>query len=145
MLCLGLDQQGKNTAEALQIKGSASREIRASGKKIQDLLKSLELKSYDLAKQSEGLYNTKKTSPSLLDKYADDILEVLEGKRKLSNLPEVMQNTVKLLKEDIVKLNKIYNKYVPDDNSFAHALNGGTKSYIKKSFAFLNNPGRAMP
>ena len=136
---------GKNTAEALHIKGSASREIRASGKKIQDLLKSLELKSYDLAKQSEGLYNTKKTSPSLLDKYADDILEVLENKRKLSNLPEIMQNTVKLLKEEIVKLNKVYNKYVPDDNSFAHALNGGTKSYIKKSFAFLNNPGRAMP
>jgi len=136
---------GKNTAEALHIKGSASREIRASGKKIQDLLKSLELKSYDLAKQSEGLYNTKKTSPSLLDKYADDILEVLENKRKLSNLPEIMQNTVKLLKEEIVKLNKVYNKYVPDDVSFAHALNGGTKSYIKKSFAFLNNPGRAMP
>jgi len=136
---------GKNTAEALHIKGSASREIRASGKKIQDLLKSLELKSYDLAKQSEGLYNTKKTSPSLLDKYADDILEVLENKRKLSNLPEIMQNTVKLLKEEIVKLNKVYNKYVPDDASFAHALNGGTKSYIKKSFAFLNNPGRAMP
>ena len=67
---------GKNTAEALQIKGSASREIRASGKKIQDLLKSIELKSYNLAKQSESLYNTNKTSPSLLDKYADEILEV---------------------------------------------------------------------
>jgi hypothetical protein len=136
---------GKNTAEALQIKGSASREIRASGKKIQDLLKSIELKSYNLAKQSESLYNTNKTSPSLLDKYADEILEVLEGKRKLSNLPEIMQSTVNLLKKEIVKINKLYNKYVPDDNSFAHALNGGTKSYVKKSFAFLNNPGRAMP
>jgi len=136
---------GKNTAEALHIKGSASREIRASGKRIQDLLKSIELKSYDLAKQSEGLYNTNKTSPSFMDKLADDILEVLDGKRKLSNLPEVMQNTVKLIKEDIVKINKIYNKYVPKDESFAHALNGGTKSYVKKSFAFLNNPGRAMP
>ena len=38
-----------------------------------------------------------------------------------------MQNTIKLLKQDIIKLNKIYNKYIPDDNSFAHALNGGTK------------------
>jgi hypothetical protein len=56
-----------------------------------------------------------------------------------------MQNTVKLLKEDMIKLNKVYNKYIPDDDSFAHALNGGTKSYVKKSFAFLNNPGRAMP
>jgi len=136
---------GKNMAEAAFIKGSASREIRSSGKKIQDLLKSIELKSYDLAKQSEGLYNLKNTSPSFMNKIADDILEVLDGKRKLSNLPEVMQNTVKLLKEDIVKINKIYNKYVPDDASFAHALNGGTTSYVKKSFAFLNNPGRAMP
>ena len=136
---------GKNTMAGSFIKGSASREIRASGKKIQDLLKSIELKSYDLAKQSEKLYNTNKTSPSLLDKYADEILEVLEGTRKLSNLPEIMQNTVKILKEEIKKINKLYNKYVPDDNSFAHALNGGTKSYIKKSFAFLNNPGRAMP
>jgi len=136
---------GKNTAEALFIKGSASREIRASGKKIQDLLKSIELKSYDLAKQSEKIYNTNKTSPSYMNKIADEIEEVLDGKRKLSNLPEVMQNTVKLLKEEIVKLNKVYNKYVPDDSSFAKALNGGTKSYVKKSFAFLNNPNRAMP
>ena len=136
---------GKNTAEALHITGSASREVRASGKKIQDLLKSIELKSYDLAKQSEGLYNLKNTSPSFMNKIADDILEVLDGKRKLSTLPEVMQNTVKLLKEETIKINKIYNKYIPDDNSFAHALNGGTKSYVKKSFAFLNNPGRSMP
>ena len=70
---------------------------------------------------------------------------MLEGKRKLSNLPEIMQSTVNLLKKEIIKINKLYNKYVPDDNSFAHALNGGTKSYVKKSFAFLNNPGRAMP
>jgi hypothetical protein len=136
---------GEKTAEALQIKGSASREIRASGRKIQDLLKSIENKSYDLAKQSEGLYNTNKTSPSFMNKIADDIEEVLDGKRKLSTLPEIMQNTVKLLREEIKKINKIFNKYVPDDESFAHALNGGTKSYIKKSFAFLNNPGRSMP
>jgi len=136
---------GKNTAEALFIKGSASREIRATGKRIQDLLKSIELKSYDLAKGFESTYNTNKTSPSFLNKIADDIEEVLDGKRKLSNLPEVMQNTVKLLKEDIVKINKIFNKYIPDDNSFAKALNGGTKNYVKKSFAFLNNPNYSMP
>ena len=136
---------GKNTAEALFIKGSASREIRASGKKIQDLLKSIEIKSYDLAKGFENLHNTNKTSPSLINKYADEIEEILDGKRKLSNLPEILQPTVKLLKEEIIKLNKVYNKYVPDDSSFAKALNGGTKSYVKKSFAFLNNPNRAMP
>jgi len=136
---------GKNTAEALHIKGSASREIRASGKRIQDLLKSIELKSYELAKGFEKTYNTKKTSPSFMNKTADEVLEVIEGKRKLSNLPEIMQNTVKLLKEDLKKINKIYNKYVPGEESFAHALNSGTKSYVKKSFAFLNNPGRAMP
>ena len=42
-------------------------------------------------------------------------------------------------------MNKQYKKYLPDDESFAHVLNSGTKSYIKKSFAFLNNPGRALP
>ena len=36
---------GKNTAEALSIKGYAGREIRASAKRIQDLLKSIELKT----------------------------------------------------------------------------------------------------
>ena len=136
---------GENMAEAANIKTSANREIKASGRKIQDLLKSIENKSYDLAKQSENLYNTNKTSPSFLNKLADDIEEVLDGKRKLSNLPEIMQNTVKLLREETRKINKIFNKYIPDDESFAHALNGGTKSYIKKSFSFLNNPGRAIP
>ena len=136
---------GKNTASALFIKGSASRNIRASAKKIQDLLKSIENKSYSLAKGFESTYNTNKTSPSLMNQYLDEVLEVLEGKRKLSNLPEVMQSTVKMLKDEINKIGKAYKKFVPDDDSFAHALIGGTKSYIKKSFAFLNNPGYAMP
>ena len=47
-----------------------------------------------------------------------------------------MQSTVNLLKKEIVKINKLYNKYVPDDNSFAHALNGGTKSYVKNLLHF---------
>jgi len=136
---------GKNTASALFIKGSASRDIRASAKKIQDLLKSIENKSYSLAKGFETTYNTNKTSPSLMNQYLDEVLEVLENKRKLSNLPQVMQNTVKMLKDEITKISKTYKKFVPDDDSFAHALTGGTKSYIKKSFAFLNNPGYAMP
>ena len=136
---------GKNTASALFIKGSASRNIRASAKKIQDLLKSIEVKSYDLAKGFEKTYNSNKTSPSLMDQYLDEVLEVLEGKRKLSNLPQIMQNTVKMLKNEITNIGKAYKKFIPDDDSFAHALTGGTKSYIKKSFSFLNNPGYAMP
>ena len=136
---------GKNTAEALFIKGSASRDIRASAKKIQDLLKSIEVKSYDLAKGFEKSYNSNKTSPSLMNSYLDEVLEVLEGKRKLSNLPETIRNTTRLLKDEIVKINKQYKKFIPEDDSFAHALNTGTKSYIKKSFSFLNNPGYAMP
>ena len=66
---------GKNTAEALFIKGSASRDIRASAKKIQDLLKSIEVKSYDLAKGFEKSYNSNKTSPSLMNSYLDEVLE----------------------------------------------------------------------
>jgi hypothetical protein len=136
---------GKNMAEAAFVKGSASREIRASAKRIQDLLKSIENKSYDLAKGFEGLYNTNKTSPSLMNQYMDEVLEVLEGKRKLTNLPKILQSTVKDLKDQITKINKTYNKYVPKDDSFSKALQTGTKSYIKKSFGFLNNPGYAMP
>ena len=136
---------GKNTAEALSIKGYAGREIRASAKRIQDLLKSIELKNYELAKGFQELYNTNKTSPSLMNQYADEIVEVLEGTRKLTNLPEILRPTVKLLKDDLVKINKIFNKYVPQDESFAHALNGATKKIIKKSFAFLSNPNYAMP
>ena len=34
------------------------------------------------------MYNTNKTSPSLMNQYADEVLEVLEGRRKLINLPE---------------------------------------------------------
>ena len=99
-------------------------------------LKSIENKSYDLAKGFEGLYNTNKTSPSLMNQYMDEVLEVLEGKRKLTNLPKVLQSTVKDLKDQIVKINKTYNKYVPKDDSFSKALQTGTKSYIKKSFCF---------
>ncbi len=30
-----------------------------------------------------------------------------------------MQNTVKLLKDEIVKIDKAYKKFIPDDDSFA--------------------------
>ena len=136
---------GKNTDEAFFIKGSAKREIRASSKKIQDLLLSIENKSYDLAKGFETIYNTKKTSPALMNQYADEVLEFLEGKRKLNNLPEIMQNTARLLKEELKQMNTLYNKYIPDGKGISSILNGGTKSYVKKSFAFLNNPNRSIP
>ena len=66
-----------------------------------------------------------------MNQYADEIVEVLEGTRKLTNLPEILRPTVKLLKEDLVKINKIFKKYVPQDDSFAHALNGATKKLLK--------------
>lgn len=43
-----------------------------------------------------------------MNQYADEVLEVLEGRRKLNNLPEVLQSTTKLLKDEIVKINKQY-------------------------------------
>jgi fructose 1,6-bisphosphatase len=95
---------GKNMAEAAFVKGSASREIRASAKRIQDLLKSIENKSYDLAKGFEGMYNTNKTSPSLMNQYMDEVLEVLEGKRKLTNLPKILQHITNMYLTMIVLL-----------------------------------------
>ena len=136
---------GKSTDAGAFIKGSASRNIRASAKKIQDLLKSIENKSYNLAKGFETTYNSNKTSPALMDQYIDEVLEVLEKKRKLSSLPPILQSTTKLLSNEIDSIAKTYNKFVPDDNTFAKALQSGTRSYIKKSFAFLNNPNYAMP
>ena len=38
-----------------------------------------------------------------MNSYLDEVLEVLEGKRKLSNLPETIRNTTRLLKDEIVK------------------------------------------
>ncbi len=136
---------GKNTEAGAFIKGSASRNIRASAKKIQDLLKSIENKSYSLAKGFETTYNSNKTSPALMDQYIDEVLEVLEKKRKLSSLPPILQSTTKLLGNEIDSIAKTYNKFIPDDNTFAKALQSGTRSYIKKSFSFLNNPNYAMP
>jgi len=136
---------GKNTEAGAFIKGSASRNIRASAKKIQDLLKSIENKSYSLAKGFETTYNSNKTSPALMDQYIDEVLEVLEKKRKLSSLPPILQSTTKLLSNEIDSVAKTYNKFIPDDNTFAKALQSGTRSYIKKSFSFLNNPNYAMP
>ena len=136
---------GQLSESGAVIKSSAKAEIRASAKKVQDLLASIENKSYDLAKSFQVLYNGKGTSPSLMNKYADEVLEFLEGKRKLSNLPDVMKSTAQLLKNEMKQINTVFNKYIPDGDSISHILNGGTKSYVKKSFAFLNNPARALP
>ena len=43
-----------------------------------------------------------------MNKYADEVLEFLEGKRKLSNLPDVMKSTAQLLKNEMKQINTVF-------------------------------------
>ena len=65
---------GKQTGLGFQFTSGAKREIKARSRTIDKYLKSVEKKSYDLAKSFEGYYNTATTSPASKEYYLDQVL-----------------------------------------------------------------------
>ena len=78
---------GRNTPESLMCYLEV-RKNKKTSKIIEKLIDSIETRAYNLAKANEKLYNTKTTSPASMDKYLDEVMSYLTGKKPLSVVQE---------------------------------------------------------
>ena len=135
---------GKQTPEMAAVSLQGQKTIVANARVLDKLLESLEKRAYDLAKVNEKLYNTKTTSPALLDKYLDDILSFFEGKASLKTIPKELQPVAKAMQKILVSTKETFTKLLPEDSFIKPALEKNIKGYLRKSFAVFTNPNYAV-
>ena len=130
---------GEQTGVAFQLSSEAKRQIKGRSRTIEKYLESLEKKSYDLAKASEGLYNTKTTSPASQDYYLDQVLSYLKDQKKLDALPFQLRNSAKALNKELLDIKKNFAELLPSGDLKDFMLNN-IKGYLRKSFSVFTNP-----
>jgi hypothetical protein len=134
---------GQETSEQFAITQRGEKEIRAKARKVEQLVKSLERKNYQLVKAFENQYNTLKTSPAAQEKYLDEVIEYLEGKRSLDKIQKTLKPTAKSLKGILDDTTKTFAEFLPDDSALK-AILSSTKGYVRKSFGVFTNPNYAV-
>jgi hypothetical protein len=134
---------GQETSEQFAITQRGEKEIRAKARKVEQLVKSLERKNYQLVKAFENQYNTLKTSPAAQEKYLDEVIEYLEGKRSLDKIQKILKPTAKSLKGILDDTTKTFAEFLPDDSALK-AILSSTKGYVRKSFGVFTNPNYAV-
>ena len=130
---------GEQTGVAFQLSSEAKRQIKGRSRTIEKYLESLEKKSYDLAKASEGLYNTKTTSPASQDYYLDQVLSYLKDQKKLDALPFQLRNSSKALNKELLDIKKNFAELLPSGDLKDFML-ANIKGYLRKSFSVFTNP-----
>ena len=130
---------GKQTGLGFQFTSGAKREIKARSRTIDKYLKSVEKRSYDLAKSFEGYYNTATTSPASKEYYLDQVLAYLKGQTKLSQLPKQLQETANNLNKELIDTKKTFGDLLPKGDLKNFILNN-LKTYMRKSFSVFTNP-----
>ena len=136
-----LDNQ---TGTQYALNTAARQEIKRAARRTEKLLKSLEVRSYKLAKAFEGRYNTGKTSPAGENYYLDNVLEFLKGQRTLASLPKELRVISQSLNKDLGQIKKTYADLLPP-GELKEAVLGNLKGYLRKSFAIFENPGYEVP
>ena len=135
---------GRDTPEISAVALQGQKTIVANARVLDKLLESLEKRAYDLAKANEKLYNTKTTSPALLDKYLDDVLSFFEGKTSLKTIPKELQPVAKAMQKILMKTKETFTKLLPEDSLIKPALEKNIKGYLRKSFSVFTNPNYAV-
>jgi hypothetical protein len=132
------------TGEQFEITTAARNEIRRSARRSEKLLTSIEKRAYNLAKSFENQYNTAKTSPASQEKYLNDVLEYIQGQKKLSALPKELQKTAKALNDSFIETKKLYGNYLPEGD-LKNLILKNVNNYVRRSFSVFTNPAYSVP
>ena len=135
---------GDKTGLGYQLTAEAKREIKARSRTIEKYLESIEKKSYNLAKASENLYNTKTTSPASQDYYLDQVLSYFKGQKKLTALPIQLRTTAANLNKELIKTKETFAELLPTGELKDYMLDN-IKSYMRKSYSVFTNPSYNPP
>ena len=138
-----LRSYGQETSEQYALTSQAKQAVTASARVVEKLLKSIEKRSYNLAKAFEGSYNKAGTSPASQDYYLDAVLSYLKGQKTLVSLPKELQVTAKALNKEVSGIRKTFGELLPEGDLKTAVLQN-LKGYMRKSFAIFSNPGYAV-
>ena len=139
-----LRSAANKVGEQYELSTAAMGLIRKNARRTEKLLTSIEKRAYNLAKSFEKQYNTAKTSPASQEKYLNDVLEYIQGQRKLSSLPKELQLTTKALNDTFLETKKMYGDLLPAGD-LKNLILKNVDSYMRKSFKIFTNPAYAVP
>jgi hypothetical protein len=139
-----LRSAANKVGEQFEITTEARNLIRQNARRSEKLLTSIEKRAYNLAKSFETQYNTAKTSPASQEKYLNDVLEYIQGKKLLSALPKELQVTAKALNDTFIETKKAYGNYLPDGD-LKNLILKNIDSYVRRSFSIFTNPAYSVP
>jgi len=132
------------TPELASISTRGQKEITSKARVVEKLLGSLETQAYKLAEGSKKIYNSKLASPSLQDKYLDDVLEYFKNQKQLASLPKELRPAAKSLNNILVETKKTFAKLLPGDSLIKETLENNIRGYMRKSFGVFTNPNFAV-
>jgi len=132
------------TPELAAISTRGQKEITSKARVVEKLLNSLETQAYKLAEGSKKIYNSKLASPSLQDKYLDDVLEYFKNQKQLASLPKELRPAAKSLNNILVETKKTFAKLLPGDSLIKETLENNIRGYMRKSFGVFTNPNFAV-
>ena len=132
------------TPELAAISTRGQKEITAKARVVEKLLDSLEKKAYDLAQGAKKIYNSKLGSPSLQDKYLDDVLEYFKNQKALTALPKELRPAAKALNKILVETKKTFADLLPGDSLIKESLENNIRGYMRKSYSVFTNPNYSV-
>ena len=131
--------QGRLTGLGYQVSSEAKREIKAQNRTIDQYLKSIEKKAYNLAEDFQTKHNTKTASEASQDYYLDQVLGYLKGNVKLKALAPEIQGSAKDLNGELLQIKKNFADLLPEGDLKKFMLDN-LKTYMRQSFAIFTNP-----
>tara|TARA_Y100000768_G_C23989259_1_gene691058 strand:- start:198 stop:6953 length:6756 start_codon:yes stop_codon:yes gene_type:complete len=131
---------GKLGKDAFATKTQSDLYIRAKSRAVEKYLIDVERIAYKLAKAFEERHQKYGEFETIQKKYLDDVLDFLEGKIKVDQLPKQLQVPANDLRNYTNSLKKEFGELLPTTDPINYLLQADINAVMRRSFAaFTNN------
>ena len=131
---------GKLGKDAFATKTQSDLYIRAKSRAVEKYLIDVERIAYKLAKGFEERHQKYGEFETIQKKYLDDVLDFLEGKIRIDQLPKQLQVPANDLRNYTNSLKKEFGELLPTTDPINYLLQADINSVMRRSFAaFTNN------
>lgn len=131
---------GKLGKDAFATKTQSDLYIRAKSRAVEKYLIDVERIAYKLAKAFEERHQKYGEFETIQKKYLDDVLDFLEGKIRVDQLPKQLQVPANDLRNYTNSLKKEFGELLPTTDPINYLLQADINAVMRRSFAaFTNN------
>jgi hypothetical protein len=130
---------GKLSKEAFALSTKSNAFIKAKSRTVEKLYKQVEDISFRLAKTFEQQHQKWGQFSTIQKKYLDDVLDYVNGYKKLDSIDPPLRAAAQELKEYNRKIMNEFKDILPDNNKLKTLLTQDIDSQMRKSFAAFTN------